>query len=344
MKFLGFEQVLKNSLTSLPMGGGKGGADFDPKGKSNNEIMRFCQSYMTELYRHIGPNTDVPAGDIGVSAIEVGYFFGQYKRIMNEWSGVLTGKGQDYGGSLIRPEATGYGVVWFAREAIAHYKKKLEGQRCLVSGSGNVAQFCSELLIELGAKVITLSDSNGYILEPEGLTKEQLERIVKIKSNRASRISEYTKYSTTAKYFDGKRPWEQPGDIAFPCATQNEIELVDAENLVKGKVWALIEGANMPTTNDAITYIQKHKMIFAPAKAANAGGVACSGLEMSQNSIRIKWDRAEVKEKLETIMKNIYKACYNASVEFGEPGNLQLGANAAGFDKVAKAMIAQGCV
>ena len=344
IKFLGFEQIFKNSLTTLPMGGGKGGSDFDPKGKSDNEVMRFCQSFMTELYRHIGPNTDVPAGDIGVGGREIGYLFGQYKRMTGNFEGILTGKGPQYGGSLIRPEATGYGAVYFAQNMLAANGQSLAEKKCTISGSGNVAQYCAEKLLELGACILTFSDSNGYVLEKTGFTQAQIQEVMRIKNEARGRISDYTKFSSTAVYVAGKRPWEVPCDVAFPCATQNEIEKADAETLVKNGCKAVVEGANMPSTNDAVEVYHANKVFYGPAKAANAGGVAVSGLEMSQNSQRLSWTREEVDNHLKRIMKDIFDACNNSSAEYGKPGNYQMGANIAGFRKVADAMIAQGCV
>jgi glutamate dehydrogenase (NADP+) len=344
IKFLGFEQIFKNSLTTLPMGGGKGGSDFDPKGKSDNEVMRFCQSFITELYRHIGPNTDVPAGDIGVGGREIGYLFGQYKRMTGNFEGILTGKGPQYGGSLIRPEATGYGAVYFAQNMLAANGQSLAEKKCTISGSGNVAQYCAEKLLELGACILTFSDSNGYVLEKTGFTQAQIQEVMRIKNEARGRISDYTKFSSTAVYVAGKRPWEVPCDVAFPCATQNEIEKADAETLVKNGCKAVVEGANMPSTNDAVEVYHANKVFYGPAKAANAGGVAVSGLEMSQNSQRLSWTREEVDNHLKRIMKDIFDACNNSSAEYGKPGNYQMGANIAGFRKVADAMIAQGCV
>ena len=343
LKFLAFEQVLKNSLTTLPMGGGKGGSDFDPKGKSDNEVMRFCQSFMTELSRHIGPDTDVPAGDIGVGGREIGYLFGQYKRIKNEFTGVLTGKALEWGGSLIRPEATGYGAVYFAQEMLNMKGDSLEGKTVLVSGSGNVAQFATQKVTELGGKVVTLSDSAGFIHDPNGIDEEKLAWVMDLKNIRRGRISEYAQ-KFGCEYFEGKRPWEIPCDVAFPSATENEIKKEDAEKLVKNGCKAISEGANMPSTPDAIEIYQKNKLLYGPGKAANAGGVAVSGLEMTQNSMRLPWSREEVDQRLHTIMKNIHATC----VEFGtEPGgyiNYVNGANIGGFVKVANAMLAQGVV
>ena len=339
IKFLGFEQTFKNSLTSLPMGGGKGGSDFDPKGKSDGEIMRFCQSFMTELAKHIGPDTDVPAGDIGVGAREVGYMFGQYKRLRNEFTGVLTGKGLSYGGSLIRPEATGYGLCYFTDEMLKDNNNSFEGKIVVISGSGNVATYAAEKATELGAKVVAMSDSNGYIYDAEGVN---LDVIKQIKQVERGRISEYAKRVPSAVYTEGRGIWTIKCDIALPCATQNELHLEDAKALVANGVIAVAEGANMPSTPDAVAYLQENGVMFGPAKAANAGGVATSGLEMSQNSIRLSWSSEEVVEKLHGIMVNIYKNAAKAAEEYGMKGNLVAGANIAGFLKVADAMKAQG--
>ncbi len=344
LKFLGFEQVFKNSLTTLPMGGGKGGSDFDPHGKSDNEVMRFCQSFMTELSRHIGADTDVPAGDIGVGGREVGYMFGQYKRLRNEFTGVLTGKGLQFGGSLIRPEATGYGCVYFAQNMLAVKGKDLKGKVCAVSGSGNVAQFCCEKLIQLGAKPVTMSDSSGFIYDPDGITAEKLAFIMELKNVKRGRIKEYADKYPSATYTAGARPWSVKCDCAFPCATQNELNCDEANALIKNGVQLVAEGANMPSTPDAVAAFQKALVMFAPGKASNAGGVATSGLEMSQNSIRLSWSREEVDEKLKGIMKNIHDNAYAAAKQFGMEGNYVAGANIAGFLKVAKAMLAQGIV
>lgn len=347
LKFLGFEQILKNSLTALPMGGGKGGADFDPKGKSDNEVMRFCQSFMTELQRHIGQFTDVPAGDIGVGGREIGYLFGQYKRIQNSFEGVLTGKKLEWGGSLIRPEATGFGVVYFLKEMLEDNGAKLAGKRCLISGSGNVAQFAAKKLIQLGGKVITLSDSDGTAIEPEGFTMEQLGMIMDLKNNKRARISEYAALSSTAQYVAGKRPWDAydgPLDCILPCATQNDVSGEEAAKMVKQGMKFIVEGANMPSTDEAIEVYHKNGVKFGPAKATNAGGVATSGLEMSQNSMRLHWTSDEVDEKLHQIMKNIFANCRDTAKRYGAPGNYQKGANIAGFVKVANAMLDQGCV
>ena len=342
LKFLGFEQVFKNSLTTLPMGGGKGGSDFDPKGKSDNEVMSFCQSFMTELSKHIGPNTDVPAGDIGVGGREIGYMFGQYKRIRNEFSGVLTGKGLNWGGSLIRPEATGYGCVYFVEEMLKNCNKTIEGKTVVVSGSGNVAQYATEKVMELGGKVVTLSDSSGFIFDQDGLNEEKLNWVIDLKNNKRGRIKEYAD-EFGCKYYEGNRPWSIKCEVALPCATQNEIDGKEAKELISNGLIALSEGANMPCNPDAVNVFQESKILFGPGKAANAGGVAVSGLEMSQNSMRIKWDRDEVDQKLLGIMKSIHTSC----VENGENNShvdYVKGANIAGFIKVADAMIDQGVV
>ena len=342
LKFLGFEQVFKNSLTTLPMGGGKGGSDFDPKGKSDSEVMSFCQSFMTELFRHIGPDTDVPAGDIGVGGREIGYMFGQYKRIRNEFTGVLTGKGLNWGGSLIRPEATGYGCVYFVDEMLKHTGKGLDEKHVAVSGSGNVAQYATEKVTQLGGKVVTLSDSSGFIHDPDGIDQEKLEWVIDLKNNKRGRIKEYAD-NFNCEYFEGKRPWSIKCDVALPCATQNEINESDAKELVKNGVVAVSEGANMPSDPDAVHVFQNSNILFGPGKAANAGGVAVSGLEMSQNSMRIKWESEEVDKKLFNIMQNIHSSC----VEHGGQNNIVdyvKGANIAGFIKVADAMIDQGVV
>lgn len=344
LKFLGFEQIFKNALTTLPMGGGKGGADFDPKGKSDAEVMRFCQSFMTELFRHIGPDTDVPAGDIGVGGREIGFLFGQYKRLANEFSGVLTGKGLQWGGSLIRPEATGYGNVYFAAEMLKTKDQDFKGKTCVVSGSGNVAQYTVEKLNQLGAKVLTMSDSNGYVYDKDGITQEKLEWVKDLKNVKRGRISEYAKQFPTAEYHANERPWHVPAQCAFPSATQNEINEEQAQALVKNGCIMVSEGANMPSTLEAIKTFQSAKILFGPAKAANAGGVATSGLEMSQNSIRLSWTREEVNERLHNIMKNIHANAYNTSIEYGDKGNYLMGANIAAFIKVADSMIAQGVV
>lgn len=340
IKFLGFEQTFKNSLTSLPMGGAKGGSDFDPKGKSDNEVMKFCQAFMTELYRHIGPDTDVPAGDIGVGGREIGYLFGQYKKIRNEFTGVLTGKGLTYGGSLARTEATGYGLCYFTDEMLKAAGKSFKGATVVISGSGNVAIYATQKATELGAKVIALSDSNGYIVDENGI---DLKAVKQIKEVERKRIKEYLNYHPNAKYVEGcSGIWTVKCDIALPCATQNELDLEGAKALVANGCYAVAEGANMPTTPDAVEYIQQNKLLFGPAKAANAGGVATSGLEMSQNSMRYGWTFEEVDAKLKDIMKNIYKNASEAAKEYGLEGNLVAGANIAGFLKVAEAMKAQG--
>ena len=344
MKFLAFEQTFKNSLTTLPMGGAKGGSDFSPRGKSDAEVMRFCQSFMTELQRHIGPDTDVPAGDIGVGGREVGYMFGQYKRLRDEFTGTLTGKGQCWGGSLMRPEATGYGVCYFAQDMLATKGKSFEGQTVLVSGSGNVAQFAAQKAMRLGAKVVSLSDSNGSIYDPEGFTEEKLAYVFQLKNVRRGRIKEYVSQYPNAKYLENQRPWSIPCDIALPCATQNEIEAADAEMLVKNGCYCIAEGANMPTTPEAIAIIQKARLLYSPGKASNAGGVATSGLEMSQNSMRIKWTAEEVDERLHRIMSDIHSACLKYGTEEDGYVNYVKGANIAGFIKVANAMVEQGLV
>ncbi|WP_035335265.1 NADP-specific glutamate dehydrogenase [Dokdonia sp. PRO95] len=344
LKFLGFEQVFKNSLTTLPMGGGKGGSDFNPKGKSDAEVMRFCQSFMSELARHIGPNTDVPAGDIGVGGREIGYMFGQYKRLRNEFTGVLTGKGLSYGGSLIRPEATGYGDVYFAQSMLKTKGETFEGKKVAVSGSGNVAQYATEKVTQLGGKVITISDSGGYIVDNDGIDAEKLAFIMELKNVKRGRISEYTEKYTSAEYHEGKRPWGTKVDVALPCATQNELDGDEAKTLVDNGCICVAEGANMPCTPEAIEVFHKAKILFSPGKASNAGGVATSGLEMSQNSLRYNWTAEEVDEKLHNIMLDIHEAC----VEYGkdEDGYVDYvkGANVAGFVKVADAMLAQGVV
>ena len=348
LKFLGFEQVLKNSLTTLPMGGGKGGSDFDPHGKSDKEVMRFCQSFMTELYRHIGADTDVPAGDKNVGGREIGYLFGQYKRIRDEYTGVLTGKGLTFGGSLIRTEATGYGLIYFAQEMLKKVGDSFEGKVCSVSGSGNVATYAAQKLIQLGAKVVTLSDSDGYIYDEEGITQKKLDWVKKLKGEKRGRISEYVKKFPNAKYFAGKKVWEVKVDCAFPCATQNELLGEDADKLLKNGVKLVAEGANMPSNIDAVNKFLAAKILYAPGKASNAGGVATSGLEMSQNSERLSWSAEEVDEKLHQIMINIHNNAYHTAVKFGAKegdwANYVAGANIAGFVKVANAMIAQGLV
>jgi len=344
LKFLGFEQVFKNSLTTLPLGGGKGGSDFNPKGKTDAEVMRFCQSFMTELSRHIGPNTDVPAGDIGVGGREIGFLFGQYKRLRNEFTGVLTGKGLSYGGSLIRPEATGYGNVYFAKNMLATRGDSFEGKTVAISGSGNVAQYAAEKTIEFGGKVVTMSDSGGYIYDSEGLNEEKLAFVMNLKNVKRGRISEYINQYPAAKYFAGERPWNIKCDIALPCATQNEVDKEEAQLLVDNGCFCIGEGANMPCTPEAIEVFTNNKILFSPGKASNAGGVATSGLEMSQNSLRLNWTSEEVDSKLHAIMNDIHEAC----VKYGkdETGYVDYvkGANIAGFVKLADAMIAQGVV
>ncbi|MBD3862920.1 NADP-specific glutamate dehydrogenase [Olleya marilimosa] len=344
LKFLGFEQVFKNSLTTLPMGGGKGGSDFDPKGKSDNEVMRFCQSFMTELFRHIGANTDVPAGDIGVGGREIGYMFGQYKRLKNEFTGVLTGKGLSYGGSLIRPEATGYGTVYFAKNMLATKNDSFDGKTVVISGSGNVAQYACEKATELGGKVVTMSDSSGFIYDKDGIDAEKLAFIMEIKNVNRGRISEYVDKYSSATFHEGERPWSVNCDIAMPCATQNELDKAEAEMLVKNNVLAVAEGANMPTTPEAIEVFQKAKVLFSPGKASNAGGVATSGLEMSQNSLRYNWTREEVDAKLNQIMDDIHASCVKYGTQKDGTVDYVKGANVAGFVKVADAMLAQGVV
>ena len=344
LKFLGFEQIFKNSLTTLPMGGGKGGADFIPKGKSDNEVMKFCQSFMSELSRHIGPNTDVPAGDIGVGGREIGYMFGQYKRLRNEFTGVLTGKGLNWGGSLIRPEATGYGTVYFTSEMLSHHNNmNIEGMSVAISGSGNVAQYATEKVLDLGGKVLTLSDSGGTIYDKDGIDRDKLAYVMELKNIRRGRIEEYVKEYTGAEYLKGLKPWSVNCDIALPCATQNELDIEDAKILVQNGCKCVAEGANMPTTYDATEYLIENNVLFGPGKAANAGGVAVSGLEMSQNSTRLNWSREDVDSRLRGIMSSIHSQC----VEHGETGNLTnyvRGANIAGFIKVADAMLDQGLV
>lgn len=344
LKFLAFEQVFKNSLTTLPMGGGKGGSDFDPKGKTDNEVMRFCQSFMTELCRHIGPNTDVPAGDIGVGGREIGYMFGQYKRIRNEFTGVLTGKGLSYGGSLIRPEATGYGCVYFAKEMLATKKDSFKGKTVVVSGSGNVAQFATQKATELGGKVVTMSDSGGFIYDKDGIDAEKLAFIMDLKNVKRGRIQEYVGKFKNAEFHPNARPWSIKADIALPCATQNELNGEEAKSLIDNGVKIIAEGANMPCTPEAVEAFHKAKIVFAPGKASNAGGVATSGLEMSQNSLRLNWTSEEVDEKLHSIMVNIHEACVNYGTEKDGYVNYVKGANIAGFVKVADAMLAQGVV
>jgi glutamate dehydrogenase (NADP+) len=350
LKFLAFEQVFKNSLTTLPMGGGKGGSDFDPKGKSDNEVMRFCQSFMTELQRHIGPDTDVPAGDIGVGGREIGYLFGQYKRLRNEFTGVLTGKGLNWGGSLIRPEATGYGCVYFAEEMLKSRKDSLDGKLCLVSGSGNVSQYTIEKLLDFGAKPVTVSDSNGVIYDPDGIDREKLAYVLELKNMKRGRIRDYAAryqkaiFMPTDVKLEHSPLWNIKADCAFPSATQNEITARDAANLIKNGIKLVAEGANMPSTLEATKLFLDAKILYGPAKAANAGGVATSGLEMSQNSARISWTREEVDERLHKIMISIHRNCYETAEKYGTPGNLVNGANIAGFLKVADAMLDQGLV
>ncbi len=342
LKFLGFEQTFKNALTTLPMGGGKGGSDFNPKGKSDGEIMRFSQAFMSELFRHIGANTDVPAGDIGVGAREIGYLFGYYKKLKNEFTGVLTGKGVAWGGSLIRPEATGYGVVYFTEEMLATKGETLEGKRVLISGSGNVAQYATEKAIQKGAKVLTMSDSSGYIYDSEGIDEEKLAFIMEIKNGKRGRIKEYLERYPDAEYHEGEKPWKREADIALPCATQNEIQKDDAEALVANGVLCVTEGANMPSTPEAINIFVKNKILYSPGKASNAGGVATSGLEMTQNSLRYGWTREEVDKKLRDIMKTIHDTCVAYGKEEDGYINYMKGANIASFEKVAKAMYEQG--
>jgi glutamate dehydrogenase (NADP+) len=350
IKFLGFEQIFKNSLTTLPMGGGKGGSDFNPKGKSDGEVMRFCQAFMRELFRHIGPDTDVPAGDIGVGGREIGYLFGYYKKIRNEHTGVLTGKGVEYGGSLIRPEATGYGAVFFAAEMLATRGQEIKGKVAAVSASGNVAQYTVEKLLQLGARVVTLSDSNGTVVDEAGIDSKKLAFVLDLKNNRRGRIKEYADQHKGVTYYEGKSVWEvirEQGiqvDLAFPSAHENEIETDNATALLENGCYCISEGANMPSTMDAIEVYRDRKVLFAPAKAANAGGVATSGLEMSQNSLRLSWSRDEVEQRLHKIMKDIHKNCLNAAEAYGSPGDYVIGANIAGFLKVAKAMVAYGIV
>ncbi len=350
LKFLAFEQVFKNALTTLPMGGGKGGSDFDPKGKSDNEVMRFCQSFMSELFRHIGPDRDVPAGDIGVGGREIGFLFGMYKKLKNEFTGILTGKSLNWGGSLIRPEATGYGSVFFANEMLATKNESLENKVCLVSGSGNVAQYTTEKLTQLGAKVVTLSDSSGYIYDEQGIDEAKLQYVMYLKNVKRGRIKEYAEKYSDAVYTeidagaDHNPLWDHKVDCAFPSATQNEINEKDAQNLVNNKVHVVSEGANMPTTPEGVHIFLDNKILYAPGKAANAGGVAVSGLEMSQNSMRINWSREEVEAKLKGIMKSIHHSCISAAEEYGTPGNYVNGANIAGFVKIADSMMDQGVV
>jgi glutamate dehydrogenase (NADP+) len=344
LKFLAFEQVFKNSLTTLPMGGGKGGSDFDPKGRSDNEIMRFCQAFMTELYRHIGPDTDVPAGDIGVGGREIGFMYGQYRKLANEFTGVLTGKGITWGGSLIRPEATGYGTVYFAQAMLALQKRELKGMNVVISGSGNVAQYAAEQIIYFGGKVLTMSDSSGYIFDAQGIDRRKLDFIMKLKNIKRGRINEYVKKYPKSKFYKAATPWSVPCDIALPCATQNELNLKDAKTLVKNGCICVSEGANMPSTKKAIEFFLKSKILYAPGKASNAGGVATSGLEMTQNSLRYNWSREEVDEKLREIMLNIHNSCLKYGMEKDGYINYVKGANIAGFVKVADAMLAQGVI
>jgi glutamate dehydrogenase (NADP+) len=344
LKFLGFEQVFKNSLTTLPMGGGKGGSDFNPKGKSDNEVMRFCQSFMSELFRHIGANTDVPAGDIGVGGREIGFMFGQYKRLRNEFTGILTGKGLAYGGSLIRPEATGYGAVYFAKNMLTTKDDSFKGKTVVISGSGNVAQFACEKATELGGKVVTLSDSSGFVHDADGIDADKLAFIMNLKNVKRGRISEYVTQYPSATFHESKRPWSISCDIAMPCATQNELNEEEAKTLISNNVIAVAEGANMPTTPEAIEAFQKAKVLFSPGKASNAGGVATSGLEMSQNSLRLNWTREEVDVKLNKIMDDIHESCVKYGTEADGYVNYVKGANVAGFVKVADAMLDQGVV
>ena len=344
MKFLAFEQTFKNALTTLPMGGAKGGSDFSPRGKSDAEVMRFCQSFMTELQRHIGADTDVPAGDIGVGGREIGFMFGQYKRLRDEFTGTLTGKGQMWGGSLMRPEATGYGACYLAEAMLATRGESFEGKRVCISGAGNVAQFAAQKAMRLGAKVLTLSDSNGFIYDEEGLNEEKLAYIFELKNVRRGRIKEYVTKYPQAKYFENERPWRIPCDIAMPCATQNEIEKADAEILVKNGCFCVTEGANMPSTPETIAIFQGAKILYSPGKASNAGGVATSGLEMTQNSMRLKWTAEEVDQRLRTIMADIHAACLKYGTEEDGYINYVKGANIAGFMKVANAMVEQGLV
>jgi len=350
IKFLAFEQVFKNSLTTLSMGGGKGGSDFDPKGKSDEEVMRFCQSFMAELFHHIGPNTDIPAGDIGVGAREIGYLFGMYKKLRNEFTGVLTGKSLGWGGSLIRPEATGYGTVYFAAEMLSTRRQTMEGKTCLVSGAGNVAQFTTEKILQLGGRVVTLSDSSGHIYDEEGIDGEKLDFVKQLKNVRRGRIAEYAEQYPQSVYtpvdlaLDYNPLWTHKADCAMPCATQNEISRKDAENLVVGGISLVSEGANMPCTPEAIDFLLDSEVLYAPGKAANAGGVAVSGLEMAQNSMRLSWPREEVDTRLKQIMKSIHKTCLDAASEYGAGQNYLVGANIAGFTKVVNAMLDQGLV
>ncbi|MCL7958273.1 MAG: NADP-specific glutamate dehydrogenase [marine benthic group bacterium] len=350
LKFLAFEQVFKNALTTLPMGGGKGGSDFDPKGKSDDEVMRFCQAFMAELYRHIGQFRDVPAGDIGVGGREIGFLFGMYKKLQNEFTGVLTGKGLNWGGSLIRPEATGYGAVYFAAEMLGTRGETLEGKTCLVSGSGNVAQYTAEKILDMGGKVLTCSDSNGYIYDEEGIDRDKLAFIMDLKNNRRGRVNEYAEkypgavYTAVDASLDHNPLWNHAADCAFPSATQNEVNAVDAQNLVDNGVYVISEGANMPTVPEGVEIFLDNDVLYGLGKAANAGGVAVSGLEMSQNSLRLSWPREEVDQRLQNIMKSIHKQCLDAAAAYGKPGNYVHGANIAGFLKVADSMLDQGVV
>ncbi len=350
IKFLGFEQIFKNALTTLPMGGGKGGSDFDPKGKSDREVMRFCQSFMGELFRHIGPNTDVPAGDIGVGGREIGYLFGQYKKLTNRYEGVLTGKGLNWGGSLIRPEATGYGTVYFAQEMLKTRGESFEGKRVVISGAGNVAQYAAEKVIELGGKVLTLSDSNGFIVDEEGIDNQKLAFVMDLKNSKRGRIREYKNKYPHAHYEDSlpgaqSNPlWAVKCELALPCATQNEINIEDANNLVKNGCYCICEGANMPSTPEAVNLFLENNILFGPAKASNAGGVAVSGLEMAQNAMRVSWTRREVDQRLHHIMKNIHRSCVDTAQAYGTPGNYINGANIAGFCKVADTMLDLGVI
>ncbi len=350
LKFLAFEQVFKNALTTLQMGGGKGGADFDPKGKTDGEVMRFCQSFMTELARHIGPNTDIPGGDIGVGGREIGYLFGQYRRIRNQFNGVLTGKALNWGGSLLRPEATGYGCVYFAREMLAAHSDQLDGKTCLVSGSGNVAQYTLEKLVHLGAKPVTVSDSQGFIYDADGIDQEKIEWIMELKNNRRARISQYVEKFPKAEYVaaDPRLPynplWSIRADCAFPCATQNEIAAEDATQLIENGIVLVCEGSNMPTTPDAVRIIIEASVLYGPAKAANAGGVATSGLEMAQNRLGLSWARSDIDAQLQAVMKSIHETCYFTAERYGSPNNLLAGANIAAFVRVADAMLDQGVI
>ncbi len=344
LKFLGFEQILKNSLTTLPMGGGKGGSDFDPKGKSDNEVMRFCQSFMTELHRHIGAKTDIPAGDIGVGGREIGFLFGQYKRLTNKFEGVLTGKAINWGGSLIRPEATGYGTVYFAAEMLATRNQTFEGKTVNVSGSGNVAQFAVEKIIDLGGKPVTLSDSTGYIHDEGGIDRDKLTWVMDLKNKRRGRIKEYAEQFKSAVYVEGERPWSVKCDVAMPCATENEVDAADAQALVSNGCYCISEGANMPSEPEAIQIYQDNNVLYGLGKAANAGGVAVSGLEMSQNAMLTNWSREEVDQKLHNIMKNIHKNCLDTAEKYGKPGDYVMGANITGFLKVADGIMDMGVV